>query len=156
MFKCRHKFPTWVWSACRRWKMVDCQRSLSCLIACNASRKQTNKGNLENIWFMTPNLGGWERPTQLIGPYWSYSPIYLLYIFYQYSVQCWSHPSIRDPQNTSYSWAICWMVSSYTTHFGSCFTGNSLFARLGYRNIEVGSRILLKTVRLWEPITFLI
>lgn len=57
--------------------MVDCQRSLSCLIACNAtaSNKRTNKRKLENIWFMTPNLGGWERPAQLIGP------LYLLSIF---------------------------------------------------------------------------
>lgn len=67
------------------------------------------------------------------------------------NIQYWSHPSIRDLHITAYSWAIFWMVSSYTTHFGSCFTGNSLFARLGYRNIEVGSRCLLKTVRLWEP-----
>ena len=65
--------------------MVDCQRSLSCLIACNAtaSNKRTNKRNLENIWFMTPNLGGWERPTQLIGPYWSY----ISFINIQYSAE---------------------------------------------------------------------
>lgn len=74
-----HQFPTWVWWACRRWKMVDCQRSLSCLIACNASVMLVTSRQTQETWkifgLWLKILGGWERPTQLIGP------IYFLSIF---------------------------------------------------------------------------